>query len=88
MLNVFVIGSCRVWRPLWLMADAGRVVLTNRADPWWFTHTARAAVQFLEVTQTGAEIPPDLKRLILETHPVRRRIGLDGRAAMAAADLV
>ena len=84
-MKVFVVGSCRVWRPLRRMQELGQVALTNHVDPWWFTHSARAAVQFLTVTLGDGSIPPDLQPLIVETHPPARRVSFHGGEAFAQA---
>ncbi len=68
------------------MQELGRVVLTNHIDPWWFTHTARAAVQLLAVSSGAESIPPEFEPLIVESYPAGRRVAFHGVEALAAAD--
>lgn len=87
-MKIFLIGSCRVWRPLRPLHTAGMIELTNRSDPQWFTHTSRAAVQFIESALGRRQIPAHLHNLIVETKPSDRQVNFDGRKAIADADAI
>lgn len=64
-LAVLAIGSCRVFRPLRKLNDAGLIRLVN-ADRSWFTHTAAAARQYIDVMDGRVSIPMDLREVALE----------------------
>lgn len=40
MLNILVLGSCRVHRPIMELSRDYPVSVTNRPDPFWFLHTS------------------------------------------------
>lgn len=66
-MNIFLLGSCRIHRPIRAISKAGKVNLLNRSDPCWFTHTARAARQSLEIICNHTPPPLHLRELIFET---------------------
>lgn len=65
--NVLAIGSCRIFRPLRRLHDAGLVNLVNYEDRFWFTHTAEAARQYVDVMQGRVHIPQELRPAALES---------------------
>lgn len=70
-MNVFLLGSCRIHRPMKALHKVGKINLMNVVDPCWFTHSARAARQSLEII-CGQNAPPlHLKELFFETAPDR-----------------
>ena len=79
-LRVLAIGSCRVFRPLRRLAIAGKIDLVNTAeDRHWFTHTAAAARQYVEVMLGDKEIPLALRSAAFEsdhTWPVDMAMGI------------
>jgi len=66
-MNIFLLGSCRIHRPIRKSMDDGHCALLNRVDPCWFMHTARAACQSVEIIQGKIDPPLDLRELIFET---------------------
>lgn len=66
-MNLFLLGSCRIHRPIRKSMDNGHCVLLNRIDPCWFMHTARAARQAVEIIQGEIDPPLELRDLIFET---------------------
>lgn len=70
-MNVFLLGSCRIHRPMRQLDRSGQVTLLNKVDPVWFMHTARAARQSLEVICNLADPPLHLRELIYETDDER-----------------
>lgn len=88
MTKIFVIGSCRIWRPLRPFHADGSIVLTNMRDPQWFTHTSRAAMQFVESAVGKRQIPEHLHQLIVETTPADRIVDFEGRQAIQGADFI
>lgn len=70
-MNIFLLGSCRIHRPIRKSMDDGHCVLLNRVDPCWFMHTARAACQSVEIIQGKIDPPLDLRELIFETDDER-----------------
>lgn len=65
--RVLAVGSCRIFRPLRRLHKAGRLELVNYLDNFWFTHTAAAARQYVEVMQGDKAIPTYLRDASLET---------------------
>lgn len=83
--TVLAIGSCRIFRPLRRLHDEGLVNLVNYEDRFWFTHTAGAARQYVDVMQGRVHIPQELRPAALESDlewPEDMALGLP------AADLV
>ncbi|WP_421928797.1 hypothetical protein [Neoaquamicrobium sediminum] len=70
------------------MDDLGVITLLNRNDPCWFGHTSGFARQFVDVVTGRAVIPDELRPLIIETTPPGRDVDFDGRALVAACDVV
>lgn len=68
--TVLAIGSCRIFRPLRRLHDEGRINLVNYTERYWFTHTAAAALQYVDVMQGRVAVPPELRRAALETELV------------------
>lgn len=65
--TVLAIGSCRIFRPLRPLHEQGLINLINYGENQWFTHTAAAARQFVDVLDGKAHIPAGLRRAALET---------------------
>lgn len=65
---VLAIGSCRVFRPLEPVHDKKRINLLNHSANRWYTHTAAAGRQYVDVVQGRAHIPAELREVALETH--------------------
>jgi hypothetical protein len=57
--RVTVLGSCRVWTPFKLLADAGDIQLQN-AGVYGFVHYAKEVVQQLRVMNASLRIPRGL----------------------------
>lgn len=57
-LSVTALGSCRIVNPMRTAAAAGAVELLN-ADVYGYLHTAREALQFLDV-RDGLAVPPEI----------------------------
>lgn len=68
-MDVFVVGSCRVHRPLRWAQDNGLVRIAN-GNCHWFTHSARECLQYLDVLD-GREIPAELFDLVVGTGNVK-----------------
>lgn len=85
MLKVFVVGSCRISRPLHRLHHAGAIEVTNVDAPRWSLHSPTAGRQFVESALLMRSIPPELEDLIIEGDPALPR---DGRQAIARADVV
>lgn len=86
-MKVFVLGSCRVHRPMRKLADLGKVYHLNAVDPCWFLHTARAARQSLEIIQGKVEPPLHLRDLVFETDN-DRTIAFRAPEKVQAADVI
>lgn len=65
--TVLAIGSCRIFRPLRPLHEQGLINLVNYIDNQWFTHTAGAARQYVDVMRGAVHIPVGLRRSALET---------------------
>lgn len=63
---VLAIGSCRIFRPLRPLHENGVINLINYSENQWFTHTAAAARQFVDVLDGTVHIPEGLRRAALE----------------------
>lgn len=64
---VLAIGSCRIFRPLRPLHERGLINLINYSENQWFTHTAAAARQFVDVLDGTVHIAEKLRRAALET---------------------
>lgn len=64
--TVLAIGSCRIFRPLRHLHVQGRIELLNPPEYQWFTHTAAAARQHLDLIQGRVTLPPELLEAALE----------------------
>lgn len=64
--SILAIGSCRIFRPLRSLHEDGLINLINYKENQWFTHTAAAARQFVDVLDGTTHIPADLRRAALE----------------------
>ncbi len=64
-VDLLVLGSCRVVRPLRHLLSAERVRIVNYGA-YWFTHSAKDALQYLDVLE-GRSIPDELFDLIVGT---------------------
>lgn len=86
-MNLFLLGSCRIHRPMRRLHSAGKVNLLNYVDPCWFTHTARAARQSLEII-CGHKAPPlHLRELFFETDD-DRQISFSAPEMVRNADMI
>lgn len=65
--RVLAIGSCRIFRPLRKLHEADQIELVNYADRFWFTHTAAAARQYVDVMEGRVTIPAEIRPAALET---------------------
>lgn len=66
-LTILAIGSCRIFRPLRRLHDAGSISLANYHANFWFTHTSGAARQYVDVIRGHKTIPMHLRRAALES---------------------
>ncbi|THJ67336.1 hypothetical protein E8P82_04295 [Arthrobacter echini] len=64
---VLAIGSCRIFRPLRRLSDLGSIQLVNQTHHNWFTHTAAAARQFVEISEGRTIVPEPLRGAAFET---------------------
>lgn len=64
--SVLAIGSCRIFRPLRPLHESGLINLLNYSENQWFTHTAAAARQFVDVLDGTVHIAQELRRAALE----------------------
>lgn len=79
--DVLAIGSCRIFRPLRCLHEANLINLVNGEHRYWFTHTASAAKQYVDVMQGNVHIPLRLREAALETElewPEDMAMGLPG----------
>lgn len=65
-VRILAVGSCRIFRPLRVLHEAGEVKLLNAAHHW-FTHTAASARQYVDVVSGRTVLPPELREMVLET---------------------
>lgn len=68
--SVLAIGSCRIFRPLRPLHEDGLINLLNYSENQWFTHTAAAARQYIDVLDGTTHIPERLRRAALEADAV------------------
>ncbi|MCC7049173.1 MAG: hypothetical protein IT562_20845 [Alphaproteobacteria bacterium] len=68
-MNIFVVGSCRVHRPLRWAQEHHLVSIAN-GHCHWFTHSARECLQYLDILD-GREIPPEMFQLVVGTGNVK-----------------
>jgi hypothetical protein len=68
--SILAIGSCRIFRPLRHLHESGRIKLLNYSENQWFTHTAAAARQFVDILDGTIQIPVELRRATLEADVV------------------
>lgn len=68
--SILAIGSCRIFRPLRPLHESGLINLVNYNENQWFTHTAAAARQFVDVLDGTTHIPVELRRAALEADGV------------------
>ncbi|WP_024366348.1 hypothetical protein [Arthrobacter sp. TB 26] len=68
--SILAIGSCRIFRPLRRLHEHGAINLVNYSEHQWFTHTAAAARQFVDVLDGTTHIPEALRRAALEADVV------------------
>lgn len=87
-IRIFALGSCRVSRPIRHLEASGVATMTNRGDPFWYTHSSRAARQLTEIALGKAPFPVGLRPYIVETTPMDRTVEYDGRAAISNADAI
>ena len=86
-MKVFVLGSCRVHRPIRKLSATGAVEQLNIVDPSWFLHNARAARQSLEIILGKTQPPMHLRDLIFETDDART-IAFQAPEMVQEADLI
>ena len=70
-LQLMLLGSCRIYRPLIKGSVDGRIVVLNTTDPRWYSHTARGALQSLKIIIGELDPPSHLSDLIFETDESR-----------------
>jgi len=86
-LKVFLQGSCRIHRPFRALQTSGKVDFLNSVDPCWFSHTARAARQSIEIICGRVAPPFHMRELFFETDDARK-IEFLAPDRLALADLL
>jgi len=86
-LNLFLLGSCRIHRPIRKMMDQKKCILLNRKDPLWFMHTSRAALQAIQFIKGELQPPLHLRELIFETDNARE-IEFEGNHHLNKTDVL
>jgi hypothetical protein len=71
-VDLFVVGSCRILRPLRYAQDNRLIKITNN-DGYWFTHSAKDCLQYLDFLE-GKAIPAELFDLVVGTGSVKPNI--------------
>jgi len=85
--RVLAVGSCRIVRPLRILAEQGAIHLVNAREPGWFTHSVNEGLQYVRILTGEVDVPSSL-RPFLDAPPVSEAPTLRGLFDLSNLDLV